>query len=494
MPKPGTVITTKVNRFDGGIVSDSRDTRSNVSSLVKHFDIFTRPFRLSPHRGVEDGNSAQTSQNIRKMLYYNSKVFGIGAAKEVYSRSDLTGNTWTVLTNGTAASGTFNSDVFVEYQGYGYGWYASANIWKVDLADSAAFTNTDNTVTGVGVQGLVHSKDDILYMPYNASGQGFIASNNAGTWNDTALTLPKGRLISSVSEYGNYLAIATKPQYYGNSVVYLWDRDSSLTTLSESIDFGSGNLELLEEIDGYLIGISIEGALSTAIKPRIVFRRYSGGKPTVFKELQLSSAVALNIADKQKVSSRLYFLMGIELDGVELEGVWSVGRSSQNQEFTVSFSHDPVAAGGTAVSSLNNFLLVGDYMFVVYNNGADTMSKTSDNTVVFNVTSIYESQKFDNEDASLKKQLKGVSVTTAPLPSASSGQIVLKYRVDEETSWTTIFTNSTANSLSHSAVNIESTGASLPEYNEIQFRIESTGNAEITSLMFDAVITGKRPY
>ena len=68
------------------------------------------------------------------------------------------------------------------------------------------------------------------------------------------------------------------------------------------------------------------------------------------------------------------------------------------------------------------------------------------------------------------------------LPAA--GSVVLKYRKDEETSYTTIFTHTTDNSLSHSAINIESSGATLPEYREIQFRIESTGNAEITSFSF----------
>ena len=70
--------------------------------------------------------------------------------------------------------------------------------------------------------------------------------------------------------------------------------------------------------------------------------------------------------------------------------------------------------------------------------------------------------------------------------------MVLQYATDEDIttgSFTTIFTNTTDNSISQSNVD------SLPkEYKEIQFRIESTGNAEITGLTFKEEVTGKRNY
>jgi len=56
----------------------------------------------------------------------------------------------------------------------------------------------------------------------------------------------------------------------------------------------------------------------------------------------------------------------------------------------------------------------------------------------------------------------------------------LKYKKDAETSFTTIFTHNTDDSLFHEAVNIESSGATLPEFRELSLRIESTGGAVIT--------------
>ena len=82
---------------------------------------------------------------------------------------------------------------------------------------------------------------------------------------------------------------------------------------------------------------------------------------------------------------------------------------------------------------------------------------------------------------------------TEYLPKYAS--YTLKYRTDNNTAWTTIFTESADNSISHSAINIESSGDSLPkDYKEIQFQILSTGGAEITELSFAEDVTSKRLY
>jgi hypothetical protein len=42
----------------------------------------------------------------------------------------------------------------------------------------------------------------------------------------------------------------------------------------------------------------------------------------------------------------------------------------------------------------------------------------------------------------------------------------------------------TDNAVRHTALNIETSGANLPTYKEIQFRVESTGGAVVTGLKF----------
>ena len=170
-------------------------------------------------------------------------------------------------------------------------------------------------------------------------------------------------------------------------------------------------------------------------------------------------------------------------------GIWVFGRKNINSNFTLSL--DYIEEGvDTANFYINSFGAAGDYWFI--NHSADGSITKTDDAGNYTFTSLYESQTFNGGDSSETKKLIGVTVFTAPMPAA--GQIVLKYRKDEDTSFTTIFTHTTDNSISHSAINIESSGATLPEYKEIIFRIESVGGAEITGLKFKSEIIDKDLY
>ena len=126
-------------------------------------------------------------------------------------------------------------------------------------------------------------------------------------------------------------------------------------------------------------------------------------------------------------------------------------------------------------------------MFIAYDDGGTFDVSKTDDTNLHAITAIYETVIINDGDSSLTKKLKGVTVIHEPLPS--NGSVVLAYKKDEETTFTTILTNTTANSLRESAVVIESGGAALPTYKEITFRIEST--AAVAGTTGDiGVITG----
>lgn len=512
----GKLIETIVSRFDGGITNNPRDPASNVARMVTNFDILTNPHKLIPYRDSEDGDQdAATQKNqsfaVGRRTGTTYSMYGLGVvsgtARAEVNYKNLTTGAATDLDDDDWASpsgddqslaGTANFELFTYYQRTNrlYGARAGTHIfsylltaagWVDSEADLTAYTNVAN--------GLVHSKDDILYVPYDNK----IAKNSNGSWTVPALTLPTHFYITSICEYGNFIAIGCAPlSGIGNSRVYLWDRNASLTTLSESIDWGSGVLKVLEEIDGILIGISLEGSSTIAFKDRIYFRAYTGGTVQTFKTLYADDATGTVLPiTKQKVNNRVYFLMKIVLNGATRTGVWSVGRSSPDSPFVLV--HERTQNNDTALGAgvLKGFHVLGDYTFIAYTTAAGdlAMSKTNDQSS-FTATSIYESKIFNAGDSSLKKDLLGTTVTTEYLPA--NGQVVLKYATDEDIgtdSWTTIFTDTTDNSISHSAVNIESSGAALPrDYKEIAFRIESTGGAEITGLSFMEEITAKRTY
>ena len=158
-------------------------------------------------------------------------------------------------------------------------------------------------------------------------------------------------------------------------------------------------------------------------------------------------------------------------------------------------AHDRTPNNDTALGNgvLKAFFYVGDYCFITSTTTAGVYQtlKTNDASS-WTATSIRETVKFTPWGSGLTKELVGVTVETEYLPSGAT--VVLKYKKDEETSWTQIFSHAVADSLEHSTGIIESTGANLPQYREIQFRIESTAGAEITGLKFKSQIIDTEPY
>lgn len=515
----GKIKEIKIDRFDGGIVNDPRNNRENVARVVTNFDILTDKKRMIPYRDSESGDSAPTTsqkQNFAIALRTGTtySLYGLGVKSgattaEVLYKDLTTGGTldlgdagWTASGNYQSASGATDFECFVYYkkQGLIYGVRAKQYIWSFSPG-GGAWTDTDSSgdfgaaATHIA-QGLVPS-NDLLYIPHDNK----IASKDAaGAFTVAALTLPTYLYITSICEYGNYLAIAAAPiSGFGNSKVFLWDTNS--TSWSEQYDWGEGDLRIIEEVNGALVGISATwgttGGSTSRFLSRVTFRRLVGNQSEVIEELTGSmptSFVGALPLYKQKKNNRLHFQMAITLNGTIREGVWSIGRNSQSEPFTIV--HERTPNNDTALSSgiLNGFYYAGDFLFQTYQSGAFATKKTND-TASYTAKSIYESLIFNDNEPRHKKKLLGVTVSTEFLPTA--GQVVLQYQINENigtTSWVTVFTNTTDDSIHHSAVNIESSGAALPEFKEIQFRIESTGGAVITGLNFRYDVTGKDFY
>ena len=536
----GQIIETKIDRFDGSIVNDARDPRENVCRVVSNFDVITSPRKLTPYRSSESGDDAPTTSIKRNFtlalrtgttysLYALGVVSGQNYVEVLYKNlttgaaTDLDDNAWAATANNADSSGATNFNLFVFYRktGFIYGAAAGTRIWRYDPSGSAAFVASHQSLTYTEVgQGIVHSKDDILYIPYynNAGGAGaksFIAKNNNGTWTNAALTLPDHLIPTSVSEAGNFLAILCTPAAgIGNSRLFLWDRNEAVTTLAESIDAGTGSGIIIEELDGEIILISQKGGSATSFsgnphgtsshRDRIIFRRLIGNQAIKFLELQANHSGSANTAQlplyKQKIDNRLFFQMLIELNGSVRDGVWSIGRSGPNSEFVLI--HERTSNNNTVLATsdgLRGFFQVGDYLFQSYiAGGSHNTTKTDDSSTAFSHNSVYESETFDGRvhglDVSYYKDLSEATVMTEFMPTA--GDITLAYQINQNigtSTWTTIFNNTTNNSVGHTAINIESSGAALPKhYRQIAFRILSTGNAEVTGLSFKEEVIGRK--
>lgn len=510
MATKGNIQTTSIRRFDGGILNDAREQSSTGCRMCTGFNSWSHPFRLTPYRSTESGDTgASTSQKQAFQLAYRSastdyRIFGLGVVsgtakaevlmKEITTTAnDLSDGGWTTPNNNQSSTGTTSFDLFAYYYKTGliYGAAAGTHFWAFDTA-GGAWDDSSYIVSYTHVaQGFVHPSDDILYVPYDNK---IAYKNGASAWATATAQINTAYYGTSACAYGNLVALGAAPLAgIGNSRVWLWDRDTSTSVFVENIDWGPGVLKVLEEISGDLVGVSFVGGTTTNIKDRFIFRRYAGqNRSEQLFELECDASSSNDIRiSKQKVDGRLFFLMAATIDGEVREGLWSVGKNAQG---VWTLNHELTPNNGTALTSgvLKGFIKVGDYTLISYvDNGTYAVSKT-DNAATYSATAIRETIKYTNDDSSLKKKLLGVTVMYDPLPTA--GSVTLKYKKDEDTSWTTIFTDGTDSAISHSAVNIESTGVPLPEYQEIQFRIESTGGAIITGLDFTSEVIDKRPY
>lgn len=521
--KMGKIYQIKLNDFSGGMVNDPRLENYKFSQLTKNFDAHTFQKKLVPFRNSESGDDAPTTSQKQAFCVALCKdlsatanpyaLFALGVktgltnAEILYKAltesgtADLADNTWATPSDPNYQStNTFTwFSLFVYYKKTGliYGARgttledasapAGTNIWAFYPNAATAFVEAEYAVpSGFShiTQGLVHSKDDILYIGVDNR----IIKNDNTSWS-VALTLPTYYKITSLCEYGNYLAIAVAPlSGVGNSRVYIWDRDSSLSTLTESIDFGAGSLMILEELEGILVGIS----KVLGFQNKAVFKAYSGGKTDVFKQF-IDYSVVTNLLNvyrtKQKVNNYVYFLMDITLNGVTHRALWKLGR--ENSSLPLSLTLDRTPNNDTAIGSVLGFFIYNDYVFFSYTDGVGdyALSKTN-NTATYTASSYYETQILNGGNSAITKKLLNVGVMTEPLPSG--GRVYLKYKKDEETAFTQIFdqnaedaTDVDYQSLFHYAVNIESTGVTLPEFQEIQFQIISTGGAVITGLKLE---------
>lgn len=488
----GKRLETTIKSFSGGITSNKREATKTQAHVISNFDVY-RSNTLIPNRSTESGDSsASTSkkQAFEVALWtpdssYKQFALGVqsgtGLAEIQYkalttgASNDLDDATWTSPAGNQSSTGATSFNLFVYYAKTGkiYGARAGSHIWAFTPDGSTAWADSHQALTYTHIaQGIVHSKDDILYVPYDNK----IASNDNGSWNVTVLTLPTYLKVNSICEHGNYLAIGAAPvSGIGNSWVYLWDRDSTLVTLSETVNWGDGQLCVLEDINGILVGISDKGGNTVNYNSELIFRYLSGSEAIIYDRLRSTSSITLGL-QKKKVNDRVYFLASPTIDGVLRQGVWSFGKSLQAEGLV--YNHDLTPNNDTAVDVLNGLHIVGDYFFVSHvTSGTYAISKTNSSSTAFSAKSVWE-RIFVTENSAVTKNLVGISVMFEPLPSA--GQVILQIKKDAESSWTTVFTENTDDAITHSSINIESTGADFGNYKELYVRIESTGGAEIT--------------
>ena len=494
MPKLQPIV---INNFSGGIADDVRKVSASEFSITRHFDIFSNPQRLTPYRSLEADTETSVSATDLKQYLVRDFVYATGSAKlyglgqtsggltKILQKADATTGLWTTPAS-SEGNGAVLNGCFFEYKDYLWGFQGTTSLFKWGLlSGSPSITNATATVgatiTSVA-NGVIHAATGYAYLAYNNV---IVRIQPDLTITDSAKTVPDNYKITSITNYGSYLAIAAAPisSFNGTSKVYLWNGSSD--TFFETIDWGEGEIRILESVEGILVGVTDRYLNNStgAGRGSMIIQIYSGGSAQVFKEIFTQALTGKTIPISKSVkNNRLFWAAKIMTNsaGTEyVEGIWSLGRKNSNYPFAITLD---IIDENIDTDGIQAFGTAANYFFIAHSLDG-SVDKTND-SATYTFTSVYESQIFDFGVFQQTKKLDKFTIYTAYLPSGAS--VTVKYKFDDDTSFTTIGTFSTQGSLTRDFINIESTGAVFPNFKEAQFRIESTGGAEILGYRIEA--------
>jgi hypothetical protein len=490
------------NKFHGGLPDDIRQETTIHAQHLSHFDAWSNPNRLTP-RKIMTADHTPIGNNIRNFIFGSDNIlYAVGINPSATTKMRLFSATWTTggfATVATSATETIPTpsdkdgrNCLIEYKDYLWGVHGAnlTKVWKYGpLSSSPTYTEAALTLANNYTQcgGAIVGEDDNLYIAMSsATRNDLIKIIPAGTQSIASITLPATEKVTCLAKYKGFLAIGVTNAAIGSnpvgiySKIYLWDYVSSDVT--EEFACPVGIITGLANVEGELMGVFYTFKLAGNATYTTIVSVWDGVK---MKTIRKIPRVIPTLSRTQVYDGQLYFggLSSGTGSTYEKTGVYAVGRATGNYEMGFNLAYQATASSDTSnPSAVHGFFIVDDFMYVSH--GTDNVTKIVNSTAYSN-TSIVETLINDSmpiADRRKLKQLVGIQVQTTPLPTA--GQIVVKYKVDAESSFTTISTHTTDNSLSREDLNIVSTGKNLSQFYELTIRVESTGGAEITSINY----------
>lgn len=440
--------------------------------------------------GLLSGSPSITnSQGTVGTVYNTITAIAVNAGGTLYNVNDIlyidggTGGTAIVT---TVAAGVVTAVTLLE-PGYNYSTGSKATTTSSATGTGCTITvstvgNTSATISSVA-NGII-AKDDNGYIFYNNI---VVRIYPSGTVQDQALKLPTNLKITSVCNFGNYMAIGCSPTsiYNGVSKVFLWNLYSP--DVQEVIDWGEGELRVLENVEGMLIGVTDRylNNASGAGRGSMIIQGYTGGSPQVLKEVFTEKLNGITMPNYKAVkNNRLFFVAKIMTNTAGTtydEGIWSFGRKNSQYQFALSLDY---IDENISTSGIQSFGSAGNFFFIAHS--ADGSVDKINDSAVYTMTSLLETQVLNFGEVDNDKRLESFKVSFRKLATGES--LTLKYKIDGATTFTTIGTFSTVGALSHTFLREETNAKDFTSGREFLFRMESTGGLEITDWKAKATI------
>lgn len=501
--------TISINKFDGNKAEDIRTFATDQSHDSYNFDLYTNPHKLLPIRdsvAETTGSGAMVDIQISdvgtSVISSNVYLTAVGYESSIsskpafYTRSSGMNGSWSQSAVGT---GTYQQGSMAVYKTAAFAVANNSStqysLQRYDGAGSVTNVGTIVVTAAVGngypvPRPFVHPEDNKLYIGIGNTITVYDGTNNIGTSVSTSYSfntiLPTGYDVTSLTNYGTYLAISMRPRNgVGKSVCYLWGRDGTINTLQGTIDFGEGDLNIIDNIGNELVGLVYPQSYSTytsIIDNKINVKTYSGGAVQTVKSFLLSGTSNYGIA-KLKATGKLYF--GVCENNTEVS-LWCVYKNKEG--FWVGGRERYINNGSTVtadtVSNIVSITSIGDYFYTAFNQNVSGFTlRATLTTATFTNTSKYKTSinpSMPIEDRYKLKQLEAVQISYT---GASSGTTALKYSIDGSAFTTVISATNATGEYTVEATN-ENDGTVFLSGREIQFQTESTGGSQIKEIRY----------
>lgn len=303
-----------------------------------------------------------------------------------------------------------------------------------------------------------------------------------------------GKDIWSLTAFRDFLAIATEEDEKNIVETYDFARTDPISTL----DFGPGEVMLVAEVGGYLIGVSEQSVLDvfetgstneTTLPGGMSFLLSDGGDAveaifhnTETKVDPTDDGRKPPIAQQAFARKSSIIALGYFDDNDEKKGIWELGVNSTGQ-----------LALNMLVVMPNTYAwdhIWGGYNFIYMkegntNNDRVYRLKNGDVTGDYDQTSFFETTAIGIDKPGTKRQVKTITVG-AFARQGFTGTVTVKYKSNRNSgSWTTLlaitdFSNDGSEQVIRKTIKRTASGGVLPTAEELQFRVESTGGIEIT--------------
>ena len=488
--------------FWSGITNDERSRLNTNVFYMENFVSKGKTLRQIVNNQAEDAGSYDKDFYITRVIQVGTKLYGLGQDNEtnndttLFVKTNVLDSSWAIATNGTIAGTTFNAGnaLLVHNNGIIYLDGGNSKVAKYVIGTTTMTpTSSDiaNAKGGVVWQGNI----------YCWSGQSiFKIDVDTDTATDMKTVSTEQTMVELVP-YGNLLAVVCT-SVSTKSKMFLWDGVST-TVWVDILEIGLGTVS-----GGALLENTIVMAINTPNKRTLKLKGYSGvGISNLFtytarKNKAGTYNYAIPASSLKTFTGYIYFIITGTQPNDDYANIYqySIVRYGREEPInpatfsiykTLDFTSTRTLDGQTANNDFTIIESIVDESNTAERAVAAFINSASGRTTFFLSSSktysaqpgVIETVIFNNRNSKILKETLEFSVQTRPLLAA--GQVTLKYKKDGDTAWTTIFTNTLDDSMSHEATTIEGSDISLPHWKELRLRIECLGGVELLGYSFE---------